>query len=70
MMTWRSWWRGFDTECSASVNGKWVGSFSDDTFLQGEIGFVVGNPSDESGTEVLFDNLRVSDPVRRATSAF
>ncbi len=50
------------TQCTAYVNDQQVATFSDDAFLQGKIGFVVGNPEEAGGTEVEFDNLTVSAP--------
>ena len=51
-----------DTECTVYVNDQQVAEFSDDTFLQGQVGFVVGHSHNAEGTEVTFDNLKLSVP--------
>ena len=51
-----------DTDCAVYANDQQVGAFADDAFLQGQVGFVVGHPQSAEGTEVTFDNLRVSAP--------
>ena len=51
-----------DTDCAVYVNDQQVAAFADDTFLQGQVGFVVGHSHNAEGTEVTFDNLRVSAP--------
>jgi TolB protein len=50
------------TQCSAYVNGQQVATIDDSALLQGQIGFMVGNPADLGGTKIHCDNLLINAP--------